>query len=180
MNVTSAKNSQGAAQNGPPLRSDYEEQLGEYLTALTEVQSKLLELLEKKRRAMASGDLPAIASFQQQEQVLAGELEELQRRRGELLASAAQEGLAAEDLRALARRLERGKPGKLASQVNQAAARMQLLQHTALTNWVIAQRSLLHISQMLEILATGGRLLPTYDPHQSQKSCCGGLVDQEA
>ncbi|MCU0373434.1 MAG: hypothetical protein MUE56_09370, partial [Ignavibacteria bacterium] len=30
---------------------------------------------------------------------------------------------------------------------------MRLLQHQSLTNWVLAQRSMLHLSQLLEIIA---------------------------
>jgi hypothetical protein len=56
---------------------------------------------------------------------------------------------------------------------------MRLLQHHSLTNWVLAQRSLLHITQLLEIVATGGRLQPTYGKGASSHAR-GALVDQEA
>ena len=57
--------------------------------------------------------------------------------------------------------------------------RMDLLQHHSLANWVLAQRSLLHISQLLEIIATGGRLRPTYGKSEPVLAR-GALVDQEA
>ena len=45
---------------------------------------------------------------------------------------------------------------------DEAAERSRLLQHQSLTNWVLVQRSLLHLSQLIEIIATGGRPKPTY------------------
>jgi hypothetical protein len=56
---------------------------------------------------------------------------------------------------------------------------MRLLHHQSLANWVLAQRTLLHIAQMLEIVATGGRLQPTYDP-ANVSSPGGALVDHAA
>jgi hypothetical protein len=82
-------------------------------------------------------------------------------------------------MRKLATRVGRGKSGKLGQEVKEAAARMRLLQHHSLANWVLAQRSLLHVSQLLEIIATGGRLQPTYGDTQSVHAR-GGLVNQEA
>jgi hypothetical protein len=56
---------------------------------------------------------------------------------------------------------------------------MRLLQHQSLTNWVLAQRAVLHVSQLLEIIATGGRLQPTYGDGDTLHNR-GSLVDQEA
>ena len=63
--------------------------------------------------------------------------------------------------------------------MREATARMRLLQHHSLTNWVLVQRTLIHLSQMLEIIATGGRLKPTYGKDDSVNSG-GFLVDQAA
>jgi hypothetical protein len=68
---------------------------------------------------------------------------------------------------------------KLTPTMREATARMRLLQHHSLTNWVLVQRTLIHLSQMLEIIATGGRLKPTYGKDDSVNSG-GFLVDQAA
>ena len=68
---------------------------------------------------------------------------------------------------------------KLGKQVKDSAAKMRLLQHHSLTNWVLAQRSLLHVSQLLEIIATGGRMQPTYGDRDALHGR-GTLVNQEA
>ena len=56
---------------------------------------------------------------------------------------------------------------------------MRLLQHQSLTNWVLAQKALLHVAQMLEIIATGGRLKPTYGKDAWPRTPRGRLVDQD-
>jgi hypothetical protein len=56
---------------------------------------------------------------------------------------------------------------------------MRLLQHQSLANWVLAQRSLLHVSQLIEIIATGGRMQPTYGDKESVHAR-GSLVNQQA
>ena len=63
--------------------------------------------------------------------------------------------------------------------MKEATARMRLLQHQSLANWVLAQRSLLHVSQLIEIIATGGRMQPTYGDKESVHAR-GSLVNQEA
>jgi hypothetical protein len=65
----------------------------------------------------------------------------------------------------------------LTPQVKKTAARARLLQHQALANWVLAQRTVLHLSQILEIIATGGRLQPTYGK-ENPIAAGGSLVDQ--
>jgi hypothetical protein len=79
----------------------------------------------------------------------------------------------------LATRVGRGKPGALGQRVKETASRLRLLQHQSLANWVLAQRSLLHVSQLLEIIATGGRMQPTYGDKESVHAR-GSLVNQEA
>ena len=56
---------------------------------------------------------------------------------------------------------------------------MRLLQHESLTNWVLAQRTLLHLSQMVEIIATGGHTKA--DIWKSREpGARGALVDRAA
>lgn len=159
--------------------SQWESALSDYLHQLAEVQEELLKLLEAKRRLMAAKDLQGMSALQTQEQQVCARLEELQSQRMQMLAAARQQGFAVENLSSLANQLEQGKRSKLHRQMQDLQAHLRLTQHAALTNWVLAQRSLLHVVQMLEILATGGRLVPTYDPERAIP-WSGGLVDQQA
>jgi flagellar biosynthesis/type III secretory pathway chaperone len=160
------------------LPFDCEAAIGSLLADLSDVQGELLEVLEQKRAALAVADLLQLAELQPREEGLAQRLELCHQRRADLLAAARRQGLPAENLGKLAARIGAAKQGRLGGQVQETAARMRLLQHHSLTNWVLAQRSLLHVSQLLEIIATGGRMQPTYGDKDSIHSR-GSLVDQD-
>lgn len=159
--------------------TDFETEITALLDDLAAVQAELLAVLDEKRRALAQADIAALAELQPREERLSERLAACQARRGELLASAEREGLPGESVAKLVNKTAPGKHSKLGGKVKEATARMRLLQHNALANWVLAQRSLLHVSQLLEIIATGGRIQPTYGDRESLHAC-GSLVNHEA
>ncbi len=156
----------------------WETEFAELLAELTAIQDQLLDVLQKKRQSMADNDAAAMAALQPQEETLAQRLADCHQRRARLLEHASNEGLPGESLESLAVAADSGKRETLRRQVKQSSARMRLLQHESLTNWVLAQRTLIHLSQMLEIIATGGRLKPTYTESDFASSG-GALVDRE-
>jgi len=158
---------------------DFEAEISALLDELSTVQGELLAVLDGKRRALATGNLETLAELQPQEEQLAYRLFACQERRSALLAAAKKQGLPSDNVANLARRAGGGKGSKLGSRVKETTARMRLLQHHSLANWVLAQRSLLHVSQLLEIIATGGRMQPTYGDKESVHAR-GSLVNQEA
>jgi hypothetical protein len=162
-----------------PTTLDFEAEIGALLDDLSSVQSELLDVLNVKRAALATADLPKLAELQPREERLAIRLAECQERRSALLAAAKKDGLPSDNVAKLASRAGGGKSSKLGSRVKETAARMRILQHHSLSNWVLAQRSLLHVSQLLEIIATGGRMQPTYGDSESVHAR-GSLVNQEA
>jgi flagellar biosynthesis/type III secretory pathway chaperone len=158
---------------------DLESDISALLDELSSVQSELLEVLAEKRQALMTADLPRLAELQPREEQLGSRLGQCHDRRAELLATAEQQGRPGESVAKLVKTTSGGKSSKLGSRVKDAAARMRILQHQSLANWVLAQRSLLHVSQLIEILATGGRMQPTYGDKESVHAR-GSLVDQEA
>ena len=156
----------------------WDHQLAALLEDLSRIQDDLLDVLAQKQQFMARGDVEAMNGLQQRETALCDALRACQKRRADLLEAAGQHGLPSDSLGSLANALEQGNPAELRKRVNHASARMRLVQHQSLANWVLAQKALIHLSQMLEIIATGGRLQPTY----GRESCAvsgGALVDQE-
>src|SRR5688572_25975519 len=135
----------------------WEQELGDFLAELTTVQSELLSVLNSKREAVARGDIEAVDALRPRAEQLLDQLQTFQDRRAHMLESAAEQGLPSSSLSKLATHAAPTHRSKLGKQVKESAARMRLVQHECLANWVLAQRSLLHISQMLEIIATGGR-----------------------
>ena len=133
------------------------------LDELSSLQDELFHVLAEKHRRMVDADAsPApddeaeSESLESRELSLCDKLRECHDRRAVLLDNARQRGLPGDSIASLAPHLESENPGELESRVKTAAGRMRLLQHQSLTNWVVAQRSLLHVTQLLEIIATGG------------------------
>ncbi|MFV1965564.1 MAG: flagellar export chaperone FlgN [Pirellulaceae bacterium] len=158
---------------------DWESAIADLLEKLSAVQQELLDLLLAKRERMAENDVHRITELHSREEELSDRLQACHDRRAELLALAAEHGLPSENLGKLASSLKPEKERDLASRVKDATSRMRLLHHHSLANWVLAQRTMLHLSQLLEIIASGGRLQPTYGRGDLPISS-GVLVDREA
>lgn len=157
----------------------WESELADFMNDLSSVQNETLEVLARKRECLASIDAEGLAALAGREEELMNRLQDCLRRRAELLEKADQQGLPANSIGALAKALPSGRRGGLGGQVKQANGRTRLLRHQSLTNWVLVQRTLLHLSQMLEIIATGGKKRPTYSKEDTPDTG-GALVDRVA
>ena len=120
-----------------------------------------------------------IAAIGSREAELAARLQACHERRQQLLAQADAEGLPADSIQSLSVRLSDSSRTNVQASIREAANRSQLLRHQCLTNWVVVQRTLLHLSQLIEIIATGGRPKPTYDKGPTPRAG-GALVDRAA
>jgi hypothetical protein len=161
------------------MNDTYESEIGALLAELADVQSALLGVLGEKRRLLVAGDVEALMAIGSREQELAMRLQACHENRQQLLARADVEGLPADSIQSLSDKLPENSRKSLQASIREAASRSQLLRHESLTNWVVVQRSLLHLSQMIEIIATGGRPKPTYDKGPGSNSG-GALVDRAA
>ena len=157
----------------------WETDIGALLTELADVQSALLSILGEKRQILAAGNHEALTAMAVREQQLVDRLQACHDRRQQLLARADTEGLPADSIRSLSDRLPAESRGLVQASIREAADRSRLLQHQSLTNWVLVQRTLLHLSQLIEIIATGGRPKPTYGKGSDHQSS-GALVDRAA
>lgn len=162
----------------PESIDGWEAPLTSLLAELSETQSALLDLLGRKRNLLATGDRDGLAEIQPEEQRLSERLGACQQRRQGLLSEAGQHGLPTNDLRSLAEAMPNEARRKLRPKIREAQSRARLLQHQSLTNWVLVQRTLLHLSQMIEIVATGGEKPPTYQ--KSGPSASGGVLMDRA
>jgi hypothetical protein len=161
------------------MTETWETEIGVFLAELADVQGALLAMLHEKRQMLATSDHEALASMAEREQALLERLEACQDRRQQLLSRAGEEGLPADSIKALSNRLPAESRAPLQASIREATERSRLLQHQSLTNWVLVQRTLLHLSQMIEIIATGGRSRPTYGKG-SDRAPSGALVDRAA
>lgn len=154
----------------------WENDLSAYLTTLSTAQQRTLDVLGRKRQLLAGGDREGLEAIAGEEAAVAAELQECLHQRQVLLDRAAGEGLPADSLRSLAGSLPANH--RLGGQLRQSTAQARLLQHEGLVNWVVVQKTLLHLSQLLEIIATRGRMQPTYNRGEPLQAT-GALVDQE-
>ncbi len=157
----------------------WESELTELLDELLETQEEMLSLLGQKRQAMTKRDLPKLESLHPQEEALCRRLMNYQQRRSDVLAVAKQAKLPDTDLTQLSKTVLIDKKAPVHSKVKEATERSIRLKHQSLTNWIIAQRNLLHVSQLLEIIATGGNQVPTYGGRE-ESAPNGFVLDQEA
>jgi hypothetical protein len=161
------------------MNDNWESEIAALLAELSDVQGALLESLHEKRKLLAANDLEGLTSIAPREQRLVERLQACHERRQQMLSRAAGEGMPADSIRALSERLPAEDRGRVQASIREAQNRSRLLQHQSLTNWVLVQRSLLHLSQMIEIIATGGRPRPTYGKG-SDRAPGGALVDRAA
>lgn len=159
--------------------TDWEAEIAAFLDELSGTQSELLALLVEKREKLVHFDSAGLQAIAPREELLMGRLQGCLDRRAELLDRAATDGHPHENLRTLASSLGGTGNGPLDRHLKQAASQSRILQHHTITNWVLVQRTLIHLSQMLEIIATGGRPQPTYGKGDTAHSG-GSLVDQAA
>jgi hypothetical protein len=161
------------------MELNWEAELAGLLNNLSTVQRELLDLLAQKRDRLAASDTQGMAALQPREQEMLAKLQACQEQRTKLLADAQAQGLPSDSIRQLATALPRSRADSVGREIKEVASRSRLLQHQALTNWFLTQRTLIHLSQLLEIIATGGRPQPTYGERDPVLGS-GSLVDQAA
>jgi hypothetical protein len=159
------------------LDTSWEAELAEYLHELSAAQDELLGVLNRKLALLGAADTAGLQQLAPIEQALGERLNACYQRRNEMLGRAGAQGLPADSLRSLTGSLQGKQRKQLIADVSQAEAKSRLLQHQSLTNWVVTQRALLHLSHLLEIIATGGRLRPTYG-REDPAAVSGALLNR--
>ena len=161
------------------MQTSWEIEIAQLLNDLLVVQDDLFANLAKKRDLLIAGDIAGLSAMSAEEEQLIARFQQCIDRRQQLLDRAAQEGLPAKNIRSLTEAMPPERRGDLPNRIVQMNSRARLLQHHSFTNWLVIQRNLMHLSQMLEIIATGGRLQPTYGKGEPVNAS-GSLVDRAA
>jgi hypothetical protein len=159
------------------VSSAWEPELAALLARLSAAQRELLSLLATKRELLVRRDHQGLAALAPREQQLGDELRACLKEREGLLAAADAAGLPHGNLADLATALPGAASRRLERSVAEARHHSHLIRHECLTQWVVVQRTVLHLAQMLEIIATGGRSQPTYGKGRPVERG-GALIDQ--
>ena len=157
----------------------WESELAAMLGDLLGVQDSFLKLLARKRELLIASDTAGLDGLAGEEQQLVQSLQGCVDRRQTLLEQARREGLPSESIQALSTALPVEQQHRLHPQVALAKSNSRLLQHHSLAHWAAVQRTLLHLSHLLEIFATGGQMKPTYSEEEKSRAS-GALIDRAA
>ena len=163
-----------------PLPSIMITQIEEFLDELSTIQDATLEFLKRKEYLLGKSDTKGLDQISEEEQAVMDRLHDVLERRFHILKQAEEAGLPCDTLESLAARLDKEIPGRSLEKRCRDSIRKSLqLRHQSLTNWVLAQRTAIHLSQLIEIIGTKGKPAPTYNRHHAkEKSFSGGsLVD---
>ena len=157
----------------------WETEIVNFLLELSVVQEDTLSMLVRKGEMLSKGDSRGLEKLAKEENDAMNRLQACLDKREKMLQIAKAEGLPDDSIESLAIRIDKDIPGKpLEEKCRNTKHKARLLQHQSLTNWVMTQRTLIHLSQMLEIIATKGRPTSTYNSKRiMNKSTGGALVD---
>ncbi len=161
------------------MPNHWESELATMLGDLLDVQDRFLKLLARKRELLIASDTAGLDALSGEEQELVEALQACVGRREALLDEARRDGLPAESIQSLSTALPVDQQHRLHPKVAQAKSNSRLLQHHSLAHWAAVQRSLLHLAHMLEIIATGGQMTPTYSEEDKSRAS-GALIDRAA
>lgn len=156
---------------------DWESELAELLSRLSATQKQLLALLSRKRELLTQRDHQGLASLAPEEETLSAELQACHDHRQQLLEQAAAQGLPSDSIQSLTGALPQENVKDLQKPLQESLQHARLLRHQSVAQWVVVQRTLLHLSHMLEIIATGGQSQPTYGKGAAPETS-GTLMDQ--
>ena len=148
-----------------------------FLKQLYEAQTQMLTVLHKKQTVLVRPDREALALISAEEERSLEVMQGLIHRREEILTAARLQNVQGGSIEQLC---EHFFPRNLEMQkmLNEIKSRTQQIQLLAYTNWTMSRKSLIHVSQILELLETRGQGKTTYQPQGVQRG--GYKVDRVA
>ena len=150
-----------------------------FLTQLIAAQNQMLAVLHKKQSLLVRPEKEALKAIEAEEEAIIENMQKMLNRREEILTAARMQNIECNSIDQLC---EHFFPRNVEVQklLIEAKSRAQQIQLLAYTNWTMSRKSLIHVSQILELLETRGQGKTTYN-QQSSTNISGGLqVDRVA
>lgn len=153
-------------------------EIQDYLTQLIESQNQWLAVLHKKQAILVKPEKEAMALIALEEEKAVESMQNVLKRREELLTSARLQNIRGDSIEQLS---EHFFPRNVAVQqlLDEARHRTQQIRFLNYTNWLISRKSLIHVSQILELLDKG-RSKTTYQPQSNSQTTRSNFVDRVA
>jgi len=150
-----------------------------FLHQLIEAQHQMLAVLHQKQTLLIRPEKEAIAAISIEEEKTLANMQSILERREELLTTARLQNVPGETIEQLCehffpRNIE---IHKLLNEIKHQTQRVRLL---AYTNWTMTRKSMIHLSQILELLETRGQGSTTYHPQSNASTARGVSVDRIA
>ena len=148
-----------------------------FLNQLIETQVQMLAVLHKKQAVLVRPEKEAMTSITAEEEKTVETMQAILQQREELLTAARLQNVQGDSIEQLCehffpRNIE---VHKLLDETRHRTHQIRLL---AYTNWTMSRKSLIHVSQILELLDTQGLGKTTYRQRPSTDG--GGFVDRVA
>jgi hypothetical protein len=150
-----------------------------FLRQLSESQDQLLAVLQEKQAILVHPEKEAITLISAEEEKIVEKMQHILERREELLTTARLQNISGDSIEQLCehffpRNIE---VHKLLTEVKHRTQQIGLL---AYTNWTMSRKSMIHLSQILELLETRGQGKTTYHPQSKSVTSRGTSVDRVA
>ncbi len=149
----------------------------EFLKVLAMAQDATLDVLRKKQTLLVKLAANALADIEAEERDALAGLRSALEKREEILREAERAGIGADSIQSLCETLFPNN-FEVRKLLDMAQNRSRQLRFLALTNWTMSQKSMIHLSQLLELIETRGQGKTTYKPTKGTEG--GGLVDRVA
>jgi hypothetical protein len=152
-----------------------------FLNRLATVQEKILNVLKKKQTLLVKPDKESLAAITAEEERTLMLLQQSLDHREKILESAQKQGHHADSIQILCEQIF-PKPNEWRMLIDAANNRLRQIRYLALANWTVSQKSLIHLTQILELIETQGQGKTTYQPQKGKEhhSSGGGFVDRVA
>ena len=153
--------------------------LQDFLDQLIETQIQMLAVLRRKQALLVKPEKEAMALISAEEEETLEKMQNILKRREDILTSARLQNVRGDSIEQLCDHFfpHNTEIQKMLDEVKNRTQQIQLL---AYTNWTMSRKSMIHISQILELLETRGQGKTTYQPQVNTDVSRGGFVDRVA
>ncbi|HEV8070026.1 MAG TPA: hypothetical protein VGP76_19950 [Planctomycetaceae bacterium] len=153
------------------------------LVAIDETQAALAGVYRDKRVAIRHANGPGLDRLTTIEETLVADLQVHLRRREEILQHARQLGLPADSLSSVVRTFDEPLRERLIAQIEETRRTADANRRESWILWIVCKQSLRFFSDVLELIANGGRRAPIYLARPgavAELSTGGSLLDAQA
>ena len=151
----------------------------DFLNQLVETQKQMLDVLHRQQAVLVRPEKAALTAIAAEEETVREKMQQVLTRREELLTAARLQNISGDSIEQLC---EHFFPHNIEVQkkLDEARHRRDQIRLLAYTNWTMSRKSMIHVSQILELLETRGQGKTTYHPRKNDGTSGGGFVDRVA